>query len=53
MEAAFDGKMTSTPGSPVVTRTLNAAESASGRGIKIVQDVRTNNVLTVIDKGSR
>jgi RHS repeat-associated protein len=51
-EAANYGKITSTRG-PVVTRTISASESASGRGLKVVQDVRTNNVITVIDQGSK
>ncbi|MGC4069838.1 MAG: RHS repeat-associated core domain-containing protein [Polyangiaceae bacterium] len=53
IEASNHGTTTVTPGLPEVSRTLKASESASGRGIKIVQDIRTNNVITVIDKGSR
>ena len=36
-----------------MTRTLTPSQSASGRGLRYVQDVRTNKVVTVIDKGSK
>jgi hypothetical protein len=50
-EAIDKGHITSTRG-PVVNRRINAADSASGRGLQVSQDVRTNNVITIIDKGS-
>jgi hypothetical protein len=37
----------------VLSSTISAGKSASGRGLKVVEDVRTNNVITVIDQGSR
>lgn len=52
-EAVNRGNIKSKPGSPVVQRNLSASESASGRGISVRQDVRTNNVVTVVDKGSK
>ena len=53
IEATDRGRITSTPGNPVVDRTISAAESASGRGLTAIQDIRTNNVLTIIDRGSK
>jgi hypothetical protein len=51
-EAIDRGRITSTNG-PKVNRRISASDSASGRGLQVTQDVRTNNVITVIDKGSR
>ena len=51
-EALDSGTITKTRG-PVVNRKISASDSASGRGLQVSQDVRTNNVITVIDKGSK
>ena len=48
VDAANRGSVTSKVGDPVVKR----LSTSSGRKIEVRQDVRTNNVVTVIDKGS-
>ena len=52
-EAVDSGSMKVQSGSPVVTKSISAADSDSGRSLKVVEDVRTNNILTVMDKGSK
>jgi hypothetical protein len=37
---------------PAVRFDIPASGSASGRALRVIQDVRTNNVVTIIDKGS-
>ncbi len=53
IEATDRGRVTTTPGSAEVGRTISAAESASGRGLWALQDIRTNNIITIIDRGSK
>ncbi len=48
VDAANRGSITSKAGDPVVKR----LSTSSGRKIEVRQDVRTNNIVTVIDKGS-
>ena len=48
VDAANHGSVTSKVGDPVVKR----LSTSSGKKIEVRQDVRTNNVVTVIDKGS-
>ena len=47
-DAANRGSVTSKVGDPVVKR----LSTSSGRRVEVRQDVRTNNVVTAIDKGS-
>jgi RHS repeat-associated protein len=51
-EAATHGDIVGNRG-PVVERHMPASRSESGRGTTVTQDVRTNRVTTVIDKGSQ
>ena len=52
VQEAIDKGALSSPRGSAVSRTVSASDSTSGRGLSVVQDVKTNRVITVIDKGS-
>ncbi len=52
VQEAIDRGTVSSRRRPVVERTISATDSSSGRGLSVFEDARTNNVISIIDRGS-